>query len=200
MGELYAVFMDTLRPRSILKEVLTMSNRKIETITREILGALKTSIQDRINIGKLLNEAREKFKEDKEFGKWRSDNLSDQIDKKTAYRYMQLAKCFSENLPENIPLSGLYELSADKNDSYRDAALEFLTDEGEASVKDVSDAIGRAKSILAETSMLDDVLSKVNDMTERDSYEVFLKIINHVGITKVQDWLEIDVLDQEKAA
>ena len=175
-----------------------MSNRKIESITREILGALKTSIQDRIKIGKLLNEAREKFKEDKEFGKWRSDNLSDQIDDKTANRYMKLAQCFSENLPDNIPLSGLYKLSEKQNDPYRDAALEFLADEGEASVKDVSDAIGRAKAILAETSMLDDVLSKVNDMSEQESCEVLMKIVNHIGREKVQSWLD-DKLDQEAA-
>jgi len=176
-----------------------MANRKIETITREIRGALKTSIQDRIKIGKLLNEARETFKEDKYFGKWRSDNFSDQLNQKTAHNYMRLAQCFSDNLPEQIPLSGLYKLSAPENDAYRDAALEFLADEDDVSLKDVGNAISRAKAILEKTSVLDEVLSKINDLSERDSWEVLKKIVKQVGITKVQDWLEMDILDKEAA-
>jgi len=173
--------------------------RKLTTIAKDIQGALKTSTQGRIKIGKLLNEARTILKSDKLFGEWRSDNLSAQLDQKTANRYMRLAECFSNNLPDNIPLSGLYELSKKLNDTYRDAALEFLADEDDVSLKDVGNAISRAKAILEKTSVLDEVLSKINDLSERDSWEVLKKIVKQVGITKVQDWLEMDILDKEAA-
>jgi len=173
--------------------------RKIDAITRDIQGALKASIQDRIKIGTLLLEARAVIKDDKKFGEWRKDNLSDQLDQRTANRYMNLARCFPENAPDNIPLSGLYELSKPDNDSYRDAALEFLVDEGEASLKDVGNAIGRAKAILEATSVLDDVLPKVAKLSPEDSREVIMKIVEHIGIAKVQGWLDVVCQDKEAA-
>ena len=99
-----------------------MSNRKIETIAHDVRSAIKANIDDRIKIGKLLLEAREKIRSDKEFGKWLKDNLSDLIDQRTANRYLHLARCFSDKMPEGIPLSGLYKLSEPQNDDIRDGA------------------------------------------------------------------------------
>ena len=177
--------------------------RKIETVTKETNTALKSGIAGYIKAGKLISEAREIYKKDDvQFGKWCKTKLSYPLDQKAANRYMHLANCFSDNLPEHIPLSGLYELSAPKNDDFRAGALEILGDDN-ASIKDVKAAIKQAKAKQEITSELDGVLAKVNDMSERDLLEVFMKIVSHIGITKVQDWLEMEFLEtteQEKAA
>jgi hypothetical protein len=180
-------------------EALTMSNKPLPDLAKEINRAFKASVKSCIKVGMLLNEAREQHPDTKSFGKWREDNLSGQIDQKTANRYMNLAKCFSENPPDNIPLSGLYDLSAPKNDDYREGALKFLGDDL-ASLQDVEEAIEQAKVNQETISTLDDVLSKVNDLSVQDSRKVFMKIVEHTSVAKVQGWLDMASKPQEVAA
>jgi hypothetical protein len=174
--------------------------RKIETVTKDTNVALKAGIAGRIEAGKLINEAREIYKnDDTKFGEWRKTKLSYPIDQRTANRYMQLAKCFSENLPEHIPLSGLYKLSAPENEHYRSGALEILG-EDKVSLKDVEAAIEQAKVNQETITDLDDVLSKVNNFSVKDSRKVFMKIVEHNSVAKVQGWLDMASKPQEKAA
>ena len=172
--------------------------RKIESVTKDIQGALKTGIADRIKIGKLLIEAREILKEDQKFGEWRSVNFSDQINQKTAHNYMRLAKCFGENLPENIPLSGLYELSEKLNDDYRDGALSILAEQDKVSCRDVVNAINTVSDYIDDPELhLKETQKMIDVIPIEDSHNVFIAILNHVGKDTVLKW--IGELDKEAA-
>ena len=175
-----------------------MAVKKLDTIAKEIQGALKTSIQDRIKIGKLLNEARVILKEDQKFGDWRSENFSDQIDQKTGHNYMRLAECFADKLPDNIPLSGLYKLSEKQNNDYRDAALSILAHQDKVLCMDVEEAIATIKYYHDDREThLTNIVELVGVMPEKDSCEVFMALVNNIGKEKVQGWLDMDNLDQE---
>ena len=176
-----------------------MTVKELDDIAKEINRVFKTTVKSCIKIGILLNKAREQHPDNKSFSIWREDKLSGQLDQKTANRYMHLANCFGENPPDNIPLSGLYDLSAPKNDDYREGALKILGDEN-ASLKDVEEAIEQTKVNQETISDLDEVLSKVDYLSVQDSRKVFMKIVEHTSIAKVQGWLDMASKHQEKAA
>lgn len=70
--------------------------------------------QSHILKGKIILSARSRFKSDREFGTWLSDNLSD-LNQKQAHRLMCIAEFFDERSQrsmEGIGLSACYELAA----------------------------------------------------------------------------------------
>ena len=172
-------------------------NRLI-AIEKAIKAGIKTSVQSRIKKGNLLNEAREILKEDKKFGAWRSDKFSDLLDQKTAHNYMRLAECFSENLPEKIPLSGLYMLSKKDNNPYRKEALDILAGIEKISLKDVDDAIAQAKVTEAEAEDAISMMEKIGELIDKDSHSIFKTIFNNVGKETVLKW--VNELDQQEEA
>jgi hypothetical protein len=61
-------------------------------------------------------------------------------------------------------------------------------------------AIEQAKVNQETITDLDDVLSKVNNFSVKDSRKVFMKIVEHNSVAKVQGWLDMASKPQEKAA
>jgi hypothetical protein len=88
--------------------------RDLGVITRELQTALKRETADIIDIGRLLNEAREYFVEHGEWLPWLEDNFSLSIS--TAHNYMAAHK-FAIKFPTVVNLklrpSALYELGHD---------------------------------------------------------------------------------------
>ena len=170
---------------------MEQSSRDLDVIAVDICANFKDSVENRIALGKLMNEAHKHFPDDKSFGKWWSAKFADQISKRTAYNCMRLAMCFGESFDENIPLSGLYLLAAPENDDIRADALDMLVDNLKVSLQDVKSAIATAKSNAAPAAdiTLDDVLSTVDTMPEDELRQVFMQIIERPDVNIIAWWM-----------
>ena len=107
----------------------------LETVANDVCGNLREAAISFIRVGNALNQARQVFKGDKEFGQWREE-CTPISSGTTATKYMAVARKFSEHgLAEKASYSLLSELTNAKPEVVK--AIEKKIDAGEnVTVKD----------------------------------------------------------------
>ena len=128
-----------------MKEVKKKEN--LEEIAIQIEAHAKMAVEEMLIVGKLLNEAREKFTSDNKFGTWRKERLP-WLNQKIANRYINVYRNNGVKLltaRHNVSPTILYELTAPSTpESARQEAIET---EGKLTIKQTKEIIEANKLI-----------------------------------------------------
>jgi len=98
----------------------------LDRIVREISNLSTRMVTDAREVGALLNEAREQFTNEREWGRWRAEQIEPLgISARTARRMQGLATTYptKESLPKGVNLSTLYLLVSQSTNDRTHAAL-----------------------------------------------------------------------------
>ena len=126
-----------------------MHNSQLKDLSLDDLANMANDIMDQsvYMVGHILTEARSRFPADREFGEWRSDNLSD-LESQTALRLMYLVRAFPdvESLG-NRPQSAGYLIGAIDDELTR---ARMIKDSDGKSFKQIKAMITKTKGPPAE--------------------------------------------------
>jgi cell division protein ZapA (FtsZ GTPase activity inhibitor) len=148
--------------------------------------------QSHILKGKILLEARKRFKSNQEFGKWRSLNFSG-LPQQTANNLMSLASYFDEeNKPlAHIPVSAGYLISAKINEPIAELVYQMVIERENPTVQEVRNIINELKNgnsnnqqtdeltKVATVNVIDKIMAMIEKLAENEKADLFEKIRKH---------------------
>ena len=132
------------------KELVTYTEVQ-KTLSREINDAYtaanehaRKAVKDYLIVGGLLQDMRDLFPGDKEFGRWRMDNTA--IGKQWAAKLMKAYGTYKLSPPVKLPISTLMELSYVSDDKREELEAQAADpDQKNPSVRDVKEVAKKEK-------------------------------------------------------